>query len=120
VTGLLADKVVVVAGLGGIGNGLARRYADEGAMLVIGDLDGALATRVASDLDPSGERVLGVPLDGADENSVASIVSRTVEKFGRLNGIHVNFTSAASVPASVSTNKPPPANTVPTPNGTTG
>jgi hypothetical protein len=29
-TGLLDNKVVIVAGLGGIGNGLARRYADEG------------------------------------------------------------------------------------------
>ena len=29
--GLLDNKVVIVAGLGGIGNGLAMRYTDEGA-----------------------------------------------------------------------------------------
>ena len=66
--GLLDNKVVIVAGLGGIGNGLAMRYTDEGAWLVIGDLDAELASRVAADLDPSGERVRGVPLDGADED----------------------------------------------------
>ena len=58
--GLLENKVVIVAGLGGIGNGLARRYADEGALLVIGDLDAELASRVATELDPSAQRVRGV------------------------------------------------------------
>jgi len=95
VTGLLEDKVVIVAGLGGIGNGLARRYADEGALLVIGDLDAELAARVATDLDPSGQRVRGVALDGADEESVISIVALAVDSFGRLDGMHVNFTNAA-------------------------
>ncbi|MCT7658751.1 SDR family NAD(P)-dependent oxidoreductase [Mycobacterium deserti] len=93
--GLLNDKVIIVAGLGGIGNGLAKRYADEGARLVIGDLDADLTTRVATDLDASGERVLPTALDGADEGSVASIVALAVDTFSRLDGIHVNFTSAA-------------------------
>jgi NAD(P)-dependent dehydrogenase (short-subunit alcohol dehydrogenase family) len=92
---MLENKVVIVAGLGGIGNGLARRYADEGARLVIGDLDAELGPRVATDLDPSGLRVLGMPLDGTDEESVISIVRSAVETFGRLDGLHVNFTNAA-------------------------
>jgi NAD(P)-dependent dehydrogenase (short-subunit alcohol dehydrogenase family) len=92
---LLDNKVVIVAGLGGIGNGLVRRYADEGALLVIGDLDAELALRVAADLDPSGERVRGAWLDGADEDSVVSIVKLAVDTFGRLDGMHVNFTNAA-------------------------
>ncbi|WP_123026870.1 SDR family NAD(P)-dependent oxidoreductase [Mycolicibacterium stellerae] len=92
---LLENKVVIVAGLGGIGNGLARRYADEGALLVIGDLDAELAARVAADLDPSAERVRGVALDGADEDSVRSTVQLAVDTFGRLDGIHLNFTNAA-------------------------
>ena len=94
-TRLLDDKVVIVAGLGGIGNGLARRYADEGALLVIGDLDGELSSRVAAEVDPSGERVRGVALDGADESSVIGIVKLAVDTFGRLDGIHLNFTNAA-------------------------
>ena len=62
VSGLLENKVVIVAGLGGIGNGLARRYADEGARLVIGDLDPDTVSRAVTDLDP--DRVRAVPLDG--------------------------------------------------------
>ncbi|MCV7278299.1 SDR family oxidoreductase [Mycolicibacterium flavescens] len=92
VTGLLADKVILLAGLGGIGNGLARRYADEGASLVIGDLDADLAQRVAAEL--GGERVRAVALDGADEQSVIDAVHVAVEAFGRLDGMHVNFTNA--------------------------
>ena len=94
-TGQLEDKVVILAGLGGVGNGLARRYADEGARLVVGDLDAELTARIADELDPSGRRVRGVPLDGADEESVIGIVSLAVDTFGRLDGMHLNFTNAA-------------------------
>src|SRR3954467_189277 len=93
-TGLLENKVVFVAGLGGIGNGLARRYADEGALLVIGDLDAELASRVADELDPAAQRVRGVALDGADEASVIAAVDLAVGTFGRLDGVHLNFTNA--------------------------
>ena len=51
--GLLENKVVIVAGLGGVGNGLARRYADEGALLVVGDLDAELVSRVAASVEPA-------------------------------------------------------------------
>src|SRR5215213_2085844 len=81
-TGLLQNKVVIVAGLGGVGNGLARRYADEGALLVLGDLDAELTSRVVADLDPSEQRVLGVALDGAEEQSVIAIVGLAVDTFG--------------------------------------
>ena len=93
--GLLENKVVIVAGLGGVGNGLARRYADEGALLVVGDLDAELVSRVAADLDPSGERVRGTSVDGADEDSVIALVKLAADTFGRLDGMHVNFTNAA-------------------------
>jgi NAD(P)-dependent dehydrogenase (short-subunit alcohol dehydrogenase family) len=94
-TALLDNKVVIVAGLGGIGNGLARRYADEGARLVVGDLDGELARRVAVDLDAAGERVLGMRFDGTDEESVIAMVKHAVDTYGRLDGVHLNFTNAA-------------------------
>ncbi|MGE2691123.1 SDR family NAD(P)-dependent oxidoreductase [Mycolicibacterium pulveris] len=94
-TRLLENKVVIVAGLGGIGNGLARRFADEGALLVVGDLDEDLVTRVVADIDASGERVRGVGLDGADEGSVAAIVRLAVDTFGRLDGLHANFANTA-------------------------
>jgi NAD(P)-dependent dehydrogenase (short-subunit alcohol dehydrogenase family) len=93
VSGQLENKVIIIAGLGGIGNGLARRYADEGAKLVVGDLDPETVSRVVAEV--GSDRVLGVALDGADEESVISIVKLAVETFGRLDGIHLNFTNAA-------------------------
>ena len=95
VPGLLENKVIIVAGLGGIGNGLARQYFDEGGRLVLGDIDSETVSRVVADIDPSGQRMLGVALDGADEESVISIVRLAVDTFGRLDGLHVNFTNAA-------------------------
>ncbi|MGV0643622.1 SDR family oxidoreductase [Mycolicibacterium sp. XJ2546] len=92
---MLENKVVILAGLGGIGNGLARRFTDEGALLVVGDLDEDLVTRVVADIDRSGERVRGVRLDGADEGSVAAIVRSAVDTFGRIDGLHVNFADTA-------------------------
>src|ERR1700759_1289515 len=94
-TAMLDNKVVMLAGLGGIGNGLARRYYDEGARLVIGDLDGDLSRRVAGELDAAGERGRGVRLDGAEEESVIAMVKLAVDTSGRLDGVHLNFANAA-------------------------
>ena len=93
---LLENKVVIVAGLGGIGNGLARRYADEGALLVIGDLDAELASRVSR--RRSTRRVSGCAAFRSTAPtripSCRSSSSRSTT-FGRLDGMHLNFTNAA-------------------------
>ncbi|OBB70747.1 SDR family NAD(P)-dependent oxidoreductase [Mycobacterium sp. 852014-52144_SCH5372336] len=94
-TGLLEDKVIIVAGLGGIGNGLAHRFTAEGARLVLGDIDAELVKRVTDEIDPGGERIRGTHLDGSDEQSVSAAVALAVDTFGRLDGLHVNFTNAA-------------------------
>ena len=93
--GLLTGKVIVVAGAGGIGDVLTRRYADEGARVVVGDLNAEHVEALARDIDPSGERVVGVSLDGADDDSVAAIVALATSTFGALNGFHANFASFA-------------------------
>lgn len=87
----LKDKVIILAGCGGIGDGLARRYAAEGARLVLADIRAAHAQALAADLDPSGERIVGTALDGGDDDSNAAMVALAKDRFGRLDGIHVNF-----------------------------
>jgi NAD(P)-dependent dehydrogenase (short-subunit alcohol dehydrogenase family) len=89
--GLLTGKIIVVAGAGGIGDALARRYAAEGARVVVGDINAEHAVELAHDIDASGETVIGVRLDGADEDSVAAIVDVARSNFGALNGFHANF-----------------------------
>lgn len=89
----LVGKVIVVAGGGGIGGGLARRYAAEGAAVVLGDLDAASTEKIVEDIRRAGGTALGVRLDGADEASVNAAVALAVERFGGLDGFHANFAS---------------------------
>lgn len=89
----LENKVIVVAGAGGIGDELARRYAAEGAAVVIGDRDAAVAQVVAGEIESTGGRAVATPLDGADDASIAALVRLAVARFGGLDGFHANYAS---------------------------
>ncbi|RZK02665.1 MAG: SDR family oxidoreductase [Novosphingobium sp.] len=89
----LRDKVIVVAGAGGIGGGLARRYAAEGAAVVLGDVDAASVEATVAEITASGGTAIGTTLDGADEDSVTAVVALAVARFGGLDGFHANFAS---------------------------
>ena len=89
----LKNKVIVVAGAGGIGNELARRYAREGASVVLGDINAALAKSVADEIDAAGGSAVGIELDGAEDSSIQAAVELAVSRFGGLDGFHANFAS---------------------------
>ncbi len=91
--GRLRGKVIVVAGAGGIGSGLARRYAAEGAAVVVGDLDEQGAQALAADIVAAGGTALGAHLDGGDDASVKALVDLAVSRFGGLDGFHANYAS---------------------------
>ena len=88
---ILDGKVVLVAGAGGIGTGLAMRYAAEGARVVLGDINVAAAETVVSAIKESGGEAIAVHLDGADETSVTSAVASCIDTYGGLDGLHANF-----------------------------
>lgn len=92
----LKDKVILLAGAGGIGTELARRYAQEGAAVVLGDikLDAADMAAAEANKDTSGE-VRAIHLDGADQESVANAVKVCTDTYGRLDGLHANFANLA-------------------------
>lgn len=89
----LADKTLLVAGGGGIGGGLARRFAAEGANVVLGDVALEAAEAVADEIRSGGGTCIAVRLDGADEASAAQAVALACERFGGLDGFHANFAS---------------------------
>jgi NAD(P)-dependent dehydrogenase (short-subunit alcohol dehydrogenase family) len=89
----LKGKVIVVAGAGGIGDELARRYACEGAAVVLGDIDSGAAKKTAKAIASAGGGCIGVELDGASDESISAAVDLAVRKFGGLDGFHVNFAS---------------------------
>lgn len=87
----LENKSILVAGAGGIGGGLARRFAAEGANVVLGDLSLAGAEAVVHEIVQGGGNAAAVRLDGADEESVDAAIATTAKIFGGLDGLHANF-----------------------------
>jgi len=87
----LRDKALMVVGAGtGIGAATVRRLAAEGARVGVADINVPAAEAVAADVVSGGGQAIAVEVDIADESSVHAAVARTVEKFGRLDGAHVN------------------------------
>jgi 3-oxoacyl-[acyl-carrier protein] reductase len=81
--GLLDGKVAVVTGAAqGIGLEIARRFLEEGASVVIGDINTEAAEKAAADL---GGPVTGVRCDVTDEAEVTALVAAAVDTYGRLD-----------------------------------
>jgi NAD(P)-dependent dehydrogenase (short-subunit alcohol dehydrogenase family) len=89
--GRFHGRCVLVAGAGsGIGAATAVRLADEGASVVVGDINGENAEKVAAGIVTHGGQAIAVAFDIVDEESVDQLVSKSVATFGRLDAVHVN------------------------------
>jgi NAD(P)-dependent dehydrogenase (short-subunit alcohol dehydrogenase family) len=77
--------VVVTGGGGGIGAALARRFAAEGARVVVGDLNGDAAAEVAKDI--GGTAVAG---DVATEAGVTTLIEKAREALGEIDIFSAN------------------------------
>jgi NAD(P)-dependent dehydrogenase (short-subunit alcohol dehydrogenase family) len=76
-------RVAIVTGGGsGIGAALSRALAARGDTVVVADIDGASAERVASDI--AGQAV-AAKVDVRDASAVQAVVDETVERHGRLD-----------------------------------
>lgn len=87
----LTDKIAVIAGGGsGIGAATARRLAEEGACVVVGDVNGANAATVAESVTAAGGRAIAVTFDIAEDASVDELIGRAVATYGGIDAVHVN------------------------------
>ena len=97
----MEGRVAVVTGAAhGIGRVYALRLADEGASVVIADLDKVGAAEVAAEIASAGGSALGVYCDVSDEESIAGAVSATVETYGRIDILINNAGMFSVVPMS--------------------
>ena len=92
----LDGRVAIVTGGGhGIGKAYARRLADEGAAVVIAELDAPAGERVAAEVGG-----LAVRTDVSEEASVGEMARRTLERYGRVDILVNNAAIFATVPMS--------------------
>ncbi|SFI61703.1 SDR family oxidoreductase [Aerobium aerolatum] len=79
----LKDKVAIVTGAAsGFGEGIARRFAQEGAKLVVADLNVKGAERVAADI---GNAAIGIKTDVSRKDDVEAMVAAAMQTFGRVD-----------------------------------
>jgi 3-hydroxybutyrate dehydrogenase len=84
----LKDKVALVTGAaGGIGGAIARRYAAEGARVVVADLNGEAARSFAATL---GADAMAVTMDVTNEDSVNAGVEAAVKRWGTVDVLVAN------------------------------
>jgi sorbitol-6-phosphate 2-dehydrogenase len=88
----LLDQVAVVTGAAqGLGAAIVRRLADEGAHVVVADLNLQGAQQTADDVAAAtGRSTLAVAADVTKEDQVESLFARTLAEFGRLNLLVAN------------------------------
>ncbi len=82
----LENKVAVVTGAGrGIGKAIAIRLAEEGASVVVNDIDFAFADNVVERLKKSGRVALAVKADVTNWSEVAQMFEQVERRFGRVD-----------------------------------
>lgn len=96
----LKDKVALVTGGGtGIGEATCKRFAEEGALVIVTDIDGDAAQRVADQIIASGGQAESQVQDVTDEAAWPTLVESIVATHGHLDVLVNN--AGIAIPASV-------------------
>src|SRR5262245_53405950 len=95
----LKDRVAVITGGAlGIGRATARLFAEEGAAVVLADVQGEATAAVAREIADRGGRAIAVGADVGDTGQVQALVDRAVKEFGRIDVMFANAGIAHSAP----------------------
>jgi NAD(P)-dependent dehydrogenase (short-subunit alcohol dehydrogenase family) len=99
----MSGRVALVTGGGGeIGSAICRRFAREGAQVVVADLVAARAQAAAQNIGEQGGVAFGVSVDVADTASAQAAIAETAKRFGHLNTL-VNVAAAQTPNGTVET-----------------
>jgi 3-oxoacyl-[acyl-carrier protein] reductase len=84
--GSLVDKVAIVTGSGrGIGRSIAEALLNEGAQVVISDINEELITQTTAELTSKGGKVLGVACNVTVSESIDKMVETVISTWGRVD-----------------------------------
>jgi dihydroanticapsin dehydrogenase len=82
----LEGKVALITGgAGAIGQATARRFASEGATVVVADREASRAEDVAAALRDTGAEAMGIAVDVTSESSVQALVDRATDTYSRID-----------------------------------
>ncbi|MDH6246488.1 glucose 1-dehydrogenase [Mycobacterium sp. OTB74] len=88
---VLAGKSAIVTGAGsGVGRASAVRFAEQGARVVVADIDLEHAKQTVRLIEAAGGTAVPVGVDVADEPQVQAMIAAAVEQFGRLDIVFNN------------------------------
>jgi NAD(P)-dependent dehydrogenase (short-subunit alcohol dehydrogenase family) len=89
--GMLNDRVAfITGGASGIGEGTARRFAQEGAAVALADVMAEDGERVRSEIEAAGGKAIYVECDVSNPEAVQQAIDTTVERFGKLDIVFAN------------------------------
>jgi len=84
----LQGKVVIVAGAGpGIGEGVVKVLASEGADIAVVDINEAEAKRIAEDVKKAGRKAVAIKADLTEEEECKKVVKTTLDSLGKIDGL---------------------------------
>lgn len=84
--GQLDGKVIIITGAGtGIGKGMARAFAHEGADLIIASRNSENLEQTAAELAGTSAKIVVAPTDVTDESAVKKMFEAAMSQFGRVD-----------------------------------
>ena len=94
------QKVVIITGSGsGIGRATAKRFAEEGANVIIADIDYAAAQATAVDLEKNGGSAFAIRCDVSQAEPVRELVKEVMARYSRIDILHANAAVQITRPA---------------------
>jgi len=97
----LEGKVAVVTGGGhGIGKAYALRLAQEGAKIVVAEIDAVAAQKVSDEIKDLGGESIAVPTNVIEPSSLEAMVNQTIAAFGRVDILVNNAAIFSTIPMS--------------------
>jgi NAD(P)-dependent dehydrogenase (short-subunit alcohol dehydrogenase family) len=107
VNALLDGKVALVTGAGnGIGAATAELYANEGATVVVVDIDDVAAGEVASAIEGNGGIAMSITCDVRDTPQVGTLRDQVLQELGRVDVLVNNVGHWVRLPSSFSESDP--------------